>query len=601
MEENKNFLPPSDLAFDSIKENLKDFLRTKDRFKDIDFEGSNINLLIELLAFNTWNNAHYMNMVGTELAIDSAQLREVIVSHAKSLNYTPRSRVSSRARVRVQVFPTGNPISVTIPKHYIFKTTDAASNTLRFMTDQPITITRDGNDNYISKDITVFEGYIVNESFLVTSADISQQEGYVTYNRKFVLQSENVDISSIEVYVQDNESSQGVQYKRATSLLGVDDSSEIFFVRGHGSNHYEIEFGDGHLGKMLQPNNIIHIVYRDTIGELGNGLFTFTKTAAIDGYPLIEVQTLSRASGGAERESDDSIRYNAVRHYQAQDRAVIESDYEILIKTNFPEIQEVNVYGGERIYQYGKVFVVLKPYNLEGIVDDATKTRIVNFLKTKNLVPEPVIEDPEYFYLGVQANVYYDPNLTRDETPQIISDITEKLVRLNDTILSDFSVTVYESDINETLKKSHPSVVGTSSSINIIRRWFPQRGLRSSINIDIDNPIKLSGNENVPYSVTTNSFQVILNDVIETVIVRDDSRGNLFLHRVDDEGNLNRIIPSVGTVNYKTGEIKISLDVYDYNNSIDFTCIMENDDITVDLNKYLILDQSYVNISLKRK
>src|SRR5690606_5183506 len=156
----------------------------------------------------------------SELAIDTAQMRESIVSHAKSLNYVPRSRVSARAKVRVQIHPNGNPTTITIPKHYGFKSSDSSSNALKFITDQPITITRDGNGNCIANNVTVDEGYVVNEKFPLTISAIIPPDSYVTYNKRFVLQSENVDVSSIEVYVQGSEDAPLVQYERTPSLLG---------------------------------------------------------------------------------------------------------------------------------------------------------------------------------------------------------------------------------------------------------------------------------------------------------------------------------------------------------------------------------------------
>jgi len=592
----KNFIPVSQLDFDFYKNSLKNYLKSQDRFKDYDFEGSNINVLLDLLTYNTFNNAHYLNMVGSEMFLDSAQLRESIVSHAKELNYTPRSRVSARAQVDIEITPADIPDAIVIPKYYAVKSTSSNAGNIKFVTNQAITITRNPQGRYVANNVTVYEGEVVTEKFTVVPT--TSHDTYVTYNQRFNLQSPNVDISSIEVLVQADINSTPVEYERATSLIGLEPTSLIYFVRGYKDNYYEIEFGDGILGAALENGNIVTVIYRDTIGADGNGSYTFSKTTAIDGYNDISITTLSRASGGAEREANDEIKYNAVRHFEAQDRAVTESDYEILVKANFPEIQKVSVYGGERVFQYGKIFVVLKPYDINGFISDNTKKRIVDFLKTKNIVPEPIIVDPEYYYLNVVSKVYYNSNITMDQVPAIRTAASQALINLNNTALADFNTTVYQSTIVDTIKNAHDAIVGVSVKNNLIKRWSPQVG-ETSLTFTLDNRL-YDCSEQDEYAISSSPFRTIYQDAIVTAIVRDDGKGNLVLFVADvNSGQMTKVPQVLGTVNYETGAVSLELSVTDYQGDyIEFVCLLEEQDIKIELNKYLVLDGADIDLTL---
>lgn len=599
-----DFIPAAQLNVDAYKTSLKNFLKSQNQFADYDFEGSNLATLLALLSYNTFNDGFYLNMVGSEMFIDSAQLRESIVSHAKELNYTPRSRVSARTQVVVQVTPNDNPASITIPPYYALRTTSQQSNTIRFITDQPIVINRDANNQYISDQFTVYEGYLVTEVFEVDNATIDG--GFTTYGQRFNLQSANIDASSIVVSVAASIADPNpVVYTRAHDLYGLDGDSAVYFVRGYKDNYYELEFGDGVLGKALQNGNIVTVKYRDTVGSEGNGSYTLTKTSSIDGYSSIAVSTVSRATGGAERESNESIKYNAVRHFQTQNRAIVESDYQVLIRNNFPEIEQVYVFGGEQIYQYGKVMIVLKPDNNLGSVTDATKTRIVEFLKTKNIVPEPVILDPEYYYLNINSTVYYSLLSTSDRQAEIKSDIINAIDRLTDTYFADFNVDVYQSKITSTITNAHQAVVGADVDLSMIKRWSPQVGLLQNYTFTTDNPIISSSSgaytTSTTYGITTNQFQMIIDDQIETVVLRDNGVGEIFIYIVQSDATLDKYTPSIGTVDYATGKISIQIDPYQYTNYIAFQCKLVNKSIDIARNKFILIDPADITLTMVKQ
>lgn len=598
------FIPANQLDFLAYKASLKTFLQQQSQFTDYDFEGSNLAAMVDLLAYNAYNQAHYLNMVGSEMFLDTSLLRESIVSHAKELNYTPRSRISARVNVSVEITPNDSPVSITIPRYYGFKTTSSTSNTVRFITDQPIVISRDANNRYISEPFTIYEGYLVTETFDVEQT--STVDGSVIYNQRFDLKSSQVDVTSIVVSVQTDENDTNPTiFTRAYDLYGLDGDSNVFFVRGYKDNYYEIEFGDGILGAALQQGQIVTVKYRDTVGSEGNGTFVFAKTLPIDGYSTVAVTTITRATGGSERETDEAIKYNATRHFQTQNRAVIESDYESLIRANFPEVQQVNTYGGELIYQYGKVIIVLKPHSTEGVVDDATKARIVAFLKTKNMVPEPVIEDPQYFYLGITGTAYYNLAVTSLREAELKTALVEALIGLNDSFLNDFDVDVYQSKIASTIVGSQTAIVGADVVLTVKKRWAPSAGQSTSLNFTIDNQIisSIQGEytSTARYAVTTNVFQMILDDQIKNVVLRDNGIGEIFIHIVEDNDTLVKYTPSIGTVDYDSGEITVTIDPYSYNQYIDFTCRLTGESVNVTRNKFVLIDSADISITMAKQ
>ena len=591
----KTFIPSQKLDFANYKSELKNFLKAQDKFKDYDFEGSNFNVLLDILAYNTYNNAHYLNMVGSEMFLDTALLRESIVSHAKELNYTPRSRSSARATVSVEIVPTDSPSTIIIPRYYAFKT-NSTSGSIKFITDQNTTVARNTDGRYIANNITIYEGDLVTERFDVNPVTVTAN--ITSYNQLFILQSENIDTTSIEVRIfNDATDNVGTIYEKAESLYGLHEESLIYFIRGHKRNQYAIEFGDGILGKALQYGNIVQVTYRDTLGDDGNGTYTFAKSTAINGYNNIYVTTLSKADGGGEREADSSIKFNAVRHFQVQDRAVTEFDYESLVISNYPEIQRVNVYGGERISQYGKVYMALKPYNTSGVVSNNIKNRIIEFIKTKTLVPEPVIVDPEYFYIGVNAQVYYNLNNTSDQEAAIKSAIYESILNLNNTVAASFDVEIYQSTVSETIKTSHDTITGASIELYMVNRWAPQLNSLVSYTFITDNELDNTRKDVTAFS--SSAFITTINGTPTEVFMKDDGKGFIYLYTNTGSTTQSTGI-SAGTINYVTGEVKLKQTVTSYNSYITLTCILKNNDIDISLNKYAVFDTPHINIVMNR-
>ena len=338
------------LDFNSIKTNLKTYLKNNTAFKDVDFEGSNISVLIDLLSYNTYLNSFYTNMVASEMFLDTAALRDSVVSHAKALNYTPRSFVSASANVTISISPTSSTNSVVIPKGTSF-TSRVGSNTFTFTTNENLVLSNP-NNNVFTSNLTIYEGSYLTDSFVMNYSNSSQ---------RFVISNPTVDTSSISVTVIEDNGDNNINYSKATSLIGMTSVSNNYFIEAAENQQYEIKFGDNVFGRKPKDGSVIVAEYRTSSGELPNGASTFSNDGNIDGHSNVSVSTVSNASGGALNEPIESIRYNAPRAFQTQNRAVTASDYETILKSNFSDIQSISAYGGESLVppQFGKVFISL--------------------------------------------------------------------------------------------------------------------------------------------------------------------------------------------------------------------------------------------------
>jgi hypothetical protein len=569
-----NFLSTSDLAHDDLKSSFKTYLKSQERFKDYNFEGSNFAVLIDILMQNTMYNNHYLNMMGAESYLDSAELRESIVSRAKELNYTPRSRTSSRASLDVTITPEDNPNSILIPKGYRFKSRVNNVN-YYFSTRQNYKLTKSDNV-YTLAGIEVFEGESITEYFTLNSVT---ENGVTTYSNEIIINSENVDTSSLEVYVTIN--NEKIEFTKAASLIGLSSTSRVYFVEGYRANQYKIVFGDGVLGEAIQSGSTVEISYLDTVGEDANGINTFTFTESIQGYSSISVVTNLSSYGGSERESNANVKYSAPRHYQTQETAVTEYNYKDMVVTNFPEIQAVSAYGGEEELLYSKVLVALKPYNSTN-ASDILKARISSFLNSKNLTTEVIIRDLEYFYIKVASNIKYNPNDTTDTASNIKSAIITKLLTLNDSQFNKFIQGAYSSNISNMIDESNDAITSNSLFLKIGKRITPTNEVETAYNIKFANEIQA-----IAGSVKSSTFTYQTYEAW----IEDDGDGNLGLYTLNTTGN-NTLIENIGSVNYTTGELTFDLTVTEYTDYISIFAETKSRDIEVTNNNYIIFDSA---------
>ncbi len=611
------------LDFDSYKDSLKTFLRSQDRFKDYDFDGSNLSVLLDVLSYNTYQNAFYLNMVSNEMFLDSAKLRDSVISHAKELNYLPRSFRSSSAVIQLVITSTNaEKRSIVIPKGTSF-TSRVDDFTYNFSTTENYVITNrtpsGSNFVYESEPIRIYEGNYLSDTYTVN------------YDRPLVYKISNkrVDIESLSVTVFEDNGTTVQTYKRATSLFGHDGNSKVFFLQPGIGDTYEVVFGDGVVGRKPKNNSACIIEYRTCNGELPNGAFKFINTARIDNEPNVVIETITAASDGAVAEDLNSIKYNAPRAFTTQERAVTSEDYENLLKANFPEINAVVAYGGEDATppQFGRIFLSIDLDEVDGLpkIKEAEYKR---FLRSRSSVAiEPLFVSPDYTYLYVNTNIKYNINLTGLNPEDIRTFVIDSILNHASTNLNNFGRTLRYSRFIRDIDSAEASIISNETKIELIKYLTPVLSttvtgsatttsgslvslatsgvVSSGQNVTIDfknalqNDIPGKGSEYLTGDIHVVSSSTFTYNGLSNCRLEDDGDGVMRI--VNTSGTNNRTILNIGTVDYDTGIIRInnfnitnytgtSLKIYAKPRTLDITSvqnvilnILENDvDVTIE-------------------
>lgn len=537
----------SNLDFDTLKNTFKSYLKSQDRFKDYDFDGSNISVLLDILSAATFHNAFYLNQIGNEMFLDSAQLRDSVVSHAKELNYTPRSFKSAEAKVSIRIVSNDtSKRSIAIAKGTTF-TSRLLNKNFTFSTNENIVLTdytiNSNNTITFVGDITLCEGYFVSDTLTFSTSS----------PQRFVISNKNVDISSLSVTVIEDGGANVIEYTRALSLFNLDSKSTIFFVQGCENDTYEIIFGDGVTGRSPKDNSAVVIEYRISNGQLPNGCNHFIADSTIDGESNITLTTNVVASGGAVSESTESIKYNAPRHFTTQERAVTAEDYENLLKINFPEINTVTAYGGEDLSppQYGKVFVAVDLLGIDGL-PESKKDEYYSFLKPRSPVSiDPVFVSPEYTYIQVVSNVKYDLNtsrLTQDDIKILVSTAITNYAQTN---LNNFSRVFRYSKLVNSIDQSTPSIVSNDTFVRVIKVINPTLNTVSTFDVDMGIALDTTRAESLG-GFTIQSTRFTYKG--QAASFKDDGNGTINIVNAFND----QVITNIGYVNYSTGLLQFA-------------------------------------------
>jgi len=538
------------LDFNSIKLNLKNYLKNNTSFKDIDFEGSNISVLLDILTYNTYLNSFYTNMVASEMFLDSAQLRDSVISHAKMLNYTPRSFLSSKADIRVGITPSSNVSNVLIPKGTVF-TSKVGSNTFSFSTDSN-QIINFSSGGIFSTTLEIYEGLYVTDTFVIN---------YSNNNQRFVISNQTVDTTSLTVNVYEDNGTNILSYLRAENLFGITSDSKIFFLQAAENQQYEIIFGNNVFGRKPKDGSIIVAEYRNCNGELPNGATIFKNDGNIGGHSNVVVTTINKSYGGSINESIESIRFNAPRNYQTQNRAVTASDYELLLKSNFPEIESVSAYGGELVDppRFGKVFIAVDIKGADGVPLNKVLT-YKDFLKDRTpLSIDTVFVNPDFLYVQVVSTIKYNVNISSKLANDLKTLILSTISKYNLDYLNGFKKTLFYSKLLKEIDLSDESIVGNSTELRAIRTINPI--INFDNNLLVDFGFELSSGDgvnlkedqtNYGYTITSTSFK--FNNYMCKIV--DDSLGKLYI--IKTSSSLAETVKETGTVNYKTGILTLN-------------------------------------------
>lgn len=592
----------TNLDFDQVKTSIRDYLRSNSTFTDFDFEGSNLSVLVDVLAYNTYLTAYNTNMVVNEAFIDSATIRENVVSLAKNIGYVPLSRKASKASISFTVTDINSTVKTATLKSGIVCTGNLENSSYIFSIPEDITVGV-SNGEALFDNIDIYEGTFLTKKFTVDTS---------LPNQKYVLPNPYVDTSTIRVKVKNTpQDTTSEQYNYIDNIVGITSESQIFLVQEISDEKYEIFFGDGIFGKKLSNNNEVNVSYIVTNGKLGNGAANFSFSGAILSDANIDLSgkvqfltTNQESQNGDDIQSIESVRYYAPRLYASQYRAVTAADYEALLPSIYPNIESITAYGGEETSppQYGKVFLAVKPRNAD-YLSESTKESILQSLKKYSIAGiKPEFVDINVLYVELDSTVYYNSNLTNS-----VNDLKTKI----STALQKYSTTTDLNKFGGRFKYSKVSSLIDSTSTAItsnITKIKIRRNIGSIINQPTQYLICFENRFNVinqNYNIRSTGFRINGdNDIVYISDIPNSTldKGSLFLFSLDSKNNVIVKAKNIGEVDYITGEINIdNINVSSTvlpNNIIEIEATPYSNDIIAKKSIYLNLDIGKSQISM---
>ena len=569
-------------------------MRAQTDFTDYDFEGSAISQILDVLAYNTYYTAFNTNMVVNELFLDSATLRDNVVSLAKQLGYTPKSITAPKASVSMALTFSGTaPAEVSIKAGSGF-VTNYDSSLYRYVLkdDMKVSVV---NSVATFTDIPIYEGSQITTSTLVDS----------TNSQRFIIDNSGVDINTLSVKIlQSPNSSIFTEYKQANNILDVGANDNVYFISEIDDEKYEIFFGDGILGKKLEPNNVVSMSYIITNGPKTNGAKTFTFNGLMEDengttitlpFSISSISTTSVASGGSDIETIDKIKYNAPKFYGSQNRAVTGNDYKAIVRNLYPATSDVIVFGGEDQVPpaYGKVFLSVKPTEAASL-SSFTKNELTTELKKYTVASiRPEFIDPSILYLELTSNIYYTGTKTQLLPLEIATKASNAIVEYLKTsqtekfngkfryskfigVIDNSDISINSNDTNVTMRKDFIAQINSSSYYEVC--------YQNPFLVDCNNPVVSSTGMTVFEFPTYTSYL-------------EDRNGKIVLYRLDPvSGDKILLDDSVGTINYEKGEIEMTnftiLKGTFSDNRIELRVKPANKDIEVKREMYLDVDVS---------
>ena len=599
----------SNLDFDGIKTSIRDYLKSNSNFTDYDFEGSNLSTIIDTLAYNTYITSYNANMVTNEVFIDSATLRENVVSLARNIGYVPHSKKSSVAEIsfNVDVSDT-SAVTLTLKAGIVALSYKQFGNSsFVFSIPSDITVNVDSDGIATFNDIKIYEGTYITQNFTVSSRNP---------NQKFLLTNSGIDTSTIRVVVRDSQDSTiERKYTLSNSLIQVGPTSPIFFIQEIPDERYEVLFGDGTFGLKLQEPNYISINYISGSGDLANNIASFSFAGSLrDNNGSSITQTVSLITtgkssyGGKDIEGINSIKKYATQIYASQNRAVTAADYESIIPSIYPECESVSAYGGEDLDppQYGKVYVSIKPEN--GVyLSSSVKENIQRDLKrysVAGIVSEVV--DLKYLYIDTQTTAYYNTNLAPSSNyvkDLILSNIVDYA---DSTELNKFGARFKYSKLLKVIDDSHASVTSNITTVNMRRDLRPALNVFAEYEICYGNRFHVGSEDG--YNIKSSGFAV--SGISGTVYLgdlpnKDLLTGSVFLFKLDALAEPVIVKKNIGIIDYKKGEIKmnpmkvLSTVVNRGASLIEISAIPYSNDVIGLQDLYLQLDTKFSTVTMK--
>ena len=605
----------TNLDFDQIKDQIRQYLRSNSNFTDFDFEGSNMSILIDILAYNTYISAFNSNMVVNESFLDSATLRENVVSLARNIGYVPRSRKSAQAVINFDFKFNGNSNTVKLNKGLVCV---GASNNTSFTFSIPEDVIAaspvdEGSNILVNpprtakfENLIVYQGTLLKKNFVVNGS----------LDQRFILENSFIDTESIRVFVRKGGATAGLEYSRIDNITALDSTSNIYLIQEIKDEKYELLFGDGFFGTKLGDGDIIEISYIITDGKAGNDgkFFSYSADAVDDaGNPLAAsatpvITTIQNAKGGGDIEDIDSIKYIAPRVYSSQYRAVTTKDYEAIIQSVFPDAESVSVVGGEELDppEFGTVVLSIKPRNAT-FLSDFTKTRILDQLKSYAIAGiNQRIVDLKILYIELDSAVYYNTNVY-DETDTLKAQVTQSLTNYGrSTNLNRFGGRFKYSDSVAVIDDTNKAITSNITKVVMRRDLKPVFNSFAQYELCFGNEFHVNKDgrniKSTGFTISGRSDLLYFTD-IPNPDLKTGQLAVIQLAEVESDSSAV-VLPSAGTVDYVKGEIIINtLNITSTTRGsglIEIQAFPESNDIIGLKDLYLQLDMANTKINMVR-
>ena len=589
------------LDFDQIKSSIRDYLRANTNFTDYDFEGSNLSIIIDALAYNTYTTAYNTNMAANECFLDSASLRENVVALARNIGYVPRSRRSARAKVSFIVSGLLETSTLTLNSGIICNGAGENTNYI-FCIPEDITVpVTNGVAEF--NNVEIYEGVFITQSFTVDTS---------LFNQKFVLDNSFIDTSTIKVKVKSSSTAtSSVTYQQIDNIIGITSTSASYLLQEIEDERYELIFGDNVIAKKLSNSNVVTVSYIVTDGREGNGASEFSFVGNItnqDGGSINPsliglVSTEEKSRDGDEIESISSIKYYAPRIYSSQYRAVTSSDYESVLGYIYPNVESVTAFGGEEMSppRFGKVFISVKPRNGD-FLSDETKRELVQRLKSyavAGIVPEFI--DLKYLYVELQTSPYYNPSLN-DDSSNLKTNVSNALTQYSRSIdVNKFGGRFKYSKAVSLIDSIDSSITSNITLVQIRRNLKAVTGQFAQYEVCYGNRFHTQESS---YNVVSTGFTI--EGVTGVVYLADEvinrEKGRIFFFTYTEGGTPNIVKKNAGTVDYMTGEVLIDtvniLSTVIANNVVEIQAIPHSNDIVGLRDLYVKFDMTNTTINM---
>ena len=591
----------SDLDFKDIKKNIIAYMKNDPTFIDYDFEASGLNTLMDILSYNTHYTSYYLNMVANEMFLDTARLRENVVSRAKMLGYESKSNIAPKAVVSLVIEKTGplesESSTVLVNNEFKFSATlDGVSYNFSPEIPRSVPILSSNVDDdgvtvttrYFLGDLVLVQGDPVTEFFVVDTTNP---------NQRFILSNANADTTSIKVTVrEDLTTDEFTEFKRPTDTMDLSDVSTSFFVQEVESGLYEIFFGDGVLGTAVESGNLITVEYLTTDGAASNGIAKINSNNTNSEFKITEIKTVNKVYGGSDKETTDSIKFYAPRTFEGQNRAVTVRDYKTIIPKIYTQSSSVNVWGGEdnEPPQFGRVFISIKP-NDGSYLTDFEKTTIQNKLKTDYsiLTILPEIIDPNYTKLIVTTNVKYDNEATVLGEDELKTIVLNTINNFSDKFMNEFDNYFRYSNFISSIDNSNDAITNNTTTVDLQIEKKITLNARSQYVYQFNNEI-------MPLTISSTGFKVMNSNNL--LYIEDANQKDLKFYYMDSNGKKVYVTNVSGTIDHKKGTVILNdltiTELEDNASLLKIKITPKDQDIFPRRNQILVIDPQEVTINM---